>query len=102
MANQTFPIQIPYDKKINRNLDSSSCQEISEGLPGVDAMRNALIHTEKGLKDAVIMLRQDMMWTVSRIADIEVRLNQLTLECRSCPLISHQKVITHQPICQHQ
>ena len=48
----------------------------------VDAVRKALINTEKGLKEAVTMLRSDMVDIVARIANIEHRLNESISPCK--------------------
>ena len=48
----------------------------------VDAVRKALINTEKGLKEAVTMLRSDMVDIVARITNIEHRLNESISPCK--------------------
>ena len=60
--------------------------------PQIDSMRKALINTEKGLKDAVALLRNDMIDIVCRISTIEKRLNQLPSQCSNCHCNHHQKV----------
>ena len=59
----------------NTNLDIVSDQTDAQ------LMRKALINTETGLKDAVSMLRNDMVDIVSRINETEKRLNQLIVRC---------------------
>ena len=59
----------------------------------VDAVRKALINTEKGLKAAVTMLRSDMVDIVARITDIEHRLNESISPCLQCKCLQNQQVI---------
>ena len=74
----------------------ASHQSIISGVdiapPQIDPMRKALINTEKGLKDAVALLRNDMIDIVCRISTIEERLNQLSLQCSNCHCNHNQKV----------
>ena len=59
----------------------------------VDAVRKALINTEKGLKDAVTMLRSDMVDIVARITNIEHRLNEFISPCLQCKCLQSQQVM---------
>jgi hypothetical protein len=75
---------------------SVKCDENTEvvtDLPQFSSMRRALIHTEKGLKDAVAMLRNDMIDIVTRIDKIEQKLNQVALKCCDCRCRTNEQVI---------
>ena len=67
--------------------------EVVTDLPQVSSMRRALINTEKGLKDAVAMLRNDMIDIVTRIDEIEQKLNQVASKCCDCRCRNNQQVI---------
>lgn len=92
LSDQRVSISIVSDEKRDKTCDDTNDEAAQEELCGTDTMRKALINTEKGLKDAVVMLKEDMIDIVSRIGDIELRLNQLPLECRNCHTNYYHKV----------